>query len=241
MERLQKIMAQAGVASRRKCEQLITEGRVRVNGDVVRELGYKADPQCDRIEVDGQMIAREEHVYFLLYKPTGYITSVTDPQGRRTVLDLMRGVGARIYPVGRLDYDTSGLLLLTNDGEFAHYITHPRYELDKVYEAVVRGRIDDTALRKLREGIMLEDGMTAPAKAECLASDARRGTSTVRLTIHEGRNRQVRRMCEAVGHPVMQLARVRLGFLTLDGLKAGEYRALTASEVKKLQQMVCQP
>lgn len=234
MERLQKIMAQAGVASRRKCEELITEGRVRVNGEIVRELGYKADPQRDRIEVDGQEIAREANVYFLLYKPTGYITSVTDPQGRRTVLDLMKGVGARIYPVGRLDYDTSGLLLLTNDGEFANYITHPRYELDKVYEAVVRGRLEDVALRKLREGVMLEDGVTSPAEAECLTIDARRGTSVLRLTIHEGRNRQVRRMCEAVGHPVMQLKRVRLGFLTLDGLREGEYRALTAQEVEKL-------
>ncbi|MBN6188526.1 rRNA pseudouridine synthase [Aneurinibacillus sp. BA2021] len=237
MERLQKIMAQAGVASRRKCEELITAGRVKVNGATIRELGYKADPARDTIEVDGKKIERENHVYFLLHKPTGYITSVTDPQGRRTVLDLMKGIPQRVYPVGRLDYDTSGLLLLTNDGEFANHIAHPRHELDKVYEAVVKGRVEERALVRLREGVLLEDGMTAPAEAVCLGFQERSGTSVIRLTIHEGRNRQVRRMCEAVGHPVLALERVRLAFLTLDGVPKGAYRALTAEEVRRLRDL----
>lgn len=234
MERLQKIMAQAGVASRRKCEELITAGRVKVNGETVQELGYKADPTRDTIEVDGKKIEREKPVYFLLYKPTGYITSVTDPQGRKTVLDLMEKITERVYPVGRLDLDTSGLLLLTNDGEFANHIAHPRHELDKVYEAVVKGRVEEKALARLREGVMLEDGMTAPAEAVRLRFQERNGTSVIRLTIHEGRNRQVRRMCEAVGHPVLALERVRLAFLTLDGVSKGTYRSLTAEEVRRL-------
>ncbi|SDG85109.1 23S rRNA pseudouridine2605 synthase [Aneurinibacillus thermoaerophilus] len=231
MERLQKIMARAGVASRRKCEELIAAGRVKVNGEVIRTLGFKADPERDEIEVDGQKIVLEKHVYFLLNKPVGYITSVTDPQGRKTVLDLMEHVKERIYPVGRLDYDTSGLLLLTNDGAFANRIMHPRHELDKVYEAVVKGRIGEEALMRLCKGVMLEDGMTAPAQAERLSYDERNRRSAIRLTIHEGRNRQVRRMCEAVGHPVLKLKRVRLGFLTLDGVPEGKYRPLTKEEV----------
>ncbi|ERI10050.1 pseudouridine synthase [Aneurinibacillus aneurinilyticus] len=234
MERLQKIMAQAGVASRRKCEELIVSGRVKVNGVTIQELGYKADAVHDEIEVDGKKIARENHVYFLLNKPTGYITSVTDPQGRKTVLDLMKGIEERIYPVGRLDYDTSGLLLLTNDGEFANRITHPRHELDKVYEATVRGRMEEDALIQLRQGIALEDGMTAPAGAVRLRFNEKSKTTLIRLTIHEGRNRQVRRMCEAVGHPVRKLKRVRLAFLTLEGVPEGGYRPLTAEEVARL-------
>jgi 23S rRNA pseudouridine2605 synthase len=234
MERLQKIMAQAGVASRRKCEEFILAGRVKVNGIVVRELGFKADPLNDEIEVDGKIIARERPVYFLLNKPIGYITSVTDPQGRKTVLDLMNRVQERIYPVGRLDYDTSGLLLLTNDGEFANHIMHPRHELDKVYEAVVKGRMEERALARLRQGVMLEDGMTAPAEAVRLRYQEKEGTSVIQLTIHEGRNRQVRRMCEAVGHPVVKLKRIRLAFLTLDGVPEGKYRPLTGEEVARL-------
>lgn len=234
MERLQKIMAQAGVASRRKCEELIVSGRVKVNGVIIQELGYKADATRDEIEVDGKKIARENHVYFLLNKPTGYITSVTDPQGRKTVLDLMEGIEERIYPVGRLDYDTSGLLLLTNDGEFANRITHPRHELDKVYEATVKGRMEEDALIRLRQGIELEDGMTAPADAVRLRFNEKSKTTLIQLTIHEGRNRQVRRMCEAVGHPVRRLKRVRLAFLTLEGVPEGGYRPLTAEEVTRL-------
>jgi 23S rRNA pseudouridine2605 synthase len=237
MERLQKIMAQAGVASRRKCEELITAGRVKVNGVLVRELGYKADPMRDDIEVDGKKIAREQPVYFLLNKPTGYITSVTDPQGRKTVLDLLKDVKERIYPVGRLDYDTSGLLLLTNDGTFANHIMHPRHELDKVYEAVVKGRVGGKALEMLRKGVMLDDGPTAPAEAELLAYNSKQGTSVIRLTIHEGRNRQVRRMCDMVGHPVIKLKRVQLAFLTLKGVPEGKYRPLTEAEVERLQSL----
>jgi 23S rRNA pseudouridine2605 synthase len=237
MERLQKIMAQAGIASRRKCEELIAAGRVKVNGQVITELGYKADFTRDTIEVDGREIARESHVYYLLNKPAGYITSVTDPQGRKTVLDIMQGIEERIYPVGRLDYDTSGLLLLTNDGELANHIAHPRHEMDKVYEAVVKGMIEEKALQTLRQGVLLEDGMTSPAEAVCINRNKSEGTSVIHLTIHEGRNRQVRRMCEAVGFPVIRLKRLRLAFLTLKGVAEGEYRALTPEEVERLRRV----
>lgn len=237
MDRLQKVMAEAGVASRRKCEQFITEGRVKVNGTTITELGYKVDPTRDDIEVDGKKIEKERRVYYLLHKPTGVITSVSDPQKRKTVLDLMKGVKERIYPIGRLDYDTSGLLLLTNDGDFANHIAHPSHELDKVYEATVKGRIDEPALEKLRRGVRLEDGMTAPAVVEFVRYQQKNDTSVIHLTIHEGRNRQVRRMCEAVGHRVVQLRRIRLAFLTLEGTVEGTYRVLTPDEVNRLRSM----
>ncbi|WP_027417263.1 pseudouridine synthase [Aneurinibacillus terranovensis] len=237
MDRLQKVMAEAGVASRRKCEQFIAEGRVKVNGTTITELGYKVDPTRDDIEVDGKKIEKERTVYYLLNKPTGVITSVSDPQKRKTVIDLMKGVKERIYPVGRLDYDTSGLLLLTNDGDFANHIAHPSHELDKVYEATVKGRIAEPALEQLRRGVRLEDGMTAPALAEFIRYQKKNDTSMIHLTIHEGRNRQVRRMCEAVGHHVVQLRRIRLAFLTLEGTVEGTYRLLTPSEVNRLRSM----
>lgn len=237
MERLQKVLAHAGVASRRKCEELIRAGRVQVNGQTVTELGVKVDPTKDRIAVDGKPVRLETRKrYILLYKPAGVITSVRDPRGRRTVIDLVKDVPERIYPVGRLDYETEGLLLLTNDGELAHRIMHPRYELDKVYEAWVKGHPDEEALRRLREGMRLEDGWTHPAKVERVAERADR--TLLRLTIHEGRNRQVRRMCAAVGHPVLALRRVRVGFLTLDKLRPGAWRELTPDEVRRLKALV---
>jgi 23S rRNA pseudouridine2605 synthase len=238
MERLQKVLAHAGVASRRHCEELIVEGRVQVNGKVVKELGVKVDPAIDRIMVDGRRIRLEEHVYILLYKPTGVITSLHDPQGRRVVTDLLKGVKERVYPVGRLDYDTSGLLLLTNDGELANRLAHPSHEIDKVYRAWVKGVPAPEKVRKLAAGIMLEDGMTAPGQAKLIKTAPKGNKSLLELIIHEGRNRQVRRMCEAIGHPVLTLERVRLGFLSLEGLRPGEYRPLTSAEVERLKSAV---
>lgn len=235
MERLQKILAQAGVASRRNCEELIRQGRVKVNGTVVTEMGTKVDPKQDQILVDDKPINKEQLVYLLLNKPTGVITSLHDPQGRRVVTDLLAGIKERVYPVGRLDYDTSGLLLLTNDGELANRIAHPSYELDKVYRAWVKGTPSVKAIQKLASGILLEDGMTSPGEARMIREDKAAQESLLEITIHEGRNRQVRRMCEAIGHPVTRLERIKLGFLTLKGVKRGEYRHLTAQEVERLK------
>ncbi|MGD8189147.1 pseudouridine synthase [Brevibacillus ginsengisoli] len=238
MERLQKVLAQAGVASRRNCEEIIKEGRVRVNGAIVTELGTKVDPSIDEIEVDGKVIRREKHLYILLYKPTGVITSLHDPQGRKVVTDLLQGVQERVYPVGRLDYDTSGLLLLTNDGELANKIAHPSYEMDKVYRAWVKGIPTSDQVKRLATGIQLEDGMTSPGEARILEVDPVKKRAHLELTIHEGRNRQVRRMCEAIGHPVISLERIQLGFLTLEGLKKGDYRFLTNQEVEHIQRVL---
>ncbi|WGV62461.1 pseudouridine synthase [Brevibacillus brevis] len=240
MERLQKVLAHAGVASRRHCEELIAQGKVQVNGQVVREQGIKVDPLKDKIVVNGQQIKLEQHVYLLLYKPTGVITSVTDPQGRRVVIDLLKGIQERVYPVGRLDYDTSGLLLLTNDGELANRLAHPSYEIDKVYRAWVKGIPSPEKVRKLATGIRLEDGMTSPGQSKLLKAESSSQRALVELTIHEGRNRQVRRMCEVIGHPVLTLERIRLGFLTLDGLKPGEFRELTHEEVESLKRGLVQ-
>ncbi|KIP20815.1 Ribosomal large subunit pseudouridine synthase B [Anoxybacillus ayderensis] len=234
MERLQKVIAHAGVASRRKAEQLIVEGKVKVNGKVVTELGVKVSPQ-DRIEVDGIPLEREEPVYYLLYKPRGVISSVKDEKGRKVVTDFFKHVNKRIYPIGRLDYDTSGLLLLTNDGEFANILMHPRYEIEKVYIAKVKGIPVREKMKQLEKGVMLEDGVTAPAKAKVLSIDKRKQTAIVELRIHEGRNRQVRRMFEAIGHPVLKLKRERYAFLDLKGLNPGDYRELSPHEVKQLR------
>ncbi|MCM2531778.1 rRNA pseudouridine synthase [Neobacillus pocheonensis] len=234
MERLQKVIAQAGIASRRKSEELIKEGKVKVNGKVVKELGTKVS-SSDRVEVNEIQIEREEPVYFLLYKPRGVISSVNDDKGRKVVTDFFPGVMTRIYPVGRLDYDTSGLLLLTNDGEFANLLTHPRNEIDKFYVAKIKGIPLKENLRKLEKGIRLEDGKTAPAKVKMLSMDKKKQTSIIEIVIHEGRNRQVRRMFEAIGHEVTKLKRERFGFLTLNGLTAGDARELTPHEVKQLR------
>ncbi|MEH7345362.1 pseudouridine synthase [Bacillus sp. JJ1532] len=234
MERLQKVIAHAGFASRRKAEQLIVEGHVKVNGKIVKELGVKVS-SSDRVEVNGIPIEREEPVYFLLYKPRGVISSVQDDKGRKVVTDYLANIEQRIYPVGRLDFDTSGLLLLTNDGEFANLLMHPKSEVEKVYIAKVKGIPSREKTRSLEKGIKLEDGMTAPARVKMISMDKKKQTSIIELTIHEGRNRQVRRMLEAIGHPVIKLKRERYGFLTLHGLKAGEARELTAHEVKQLR------
>lgn len=237
MERLQKVISQAGIASRRKAEQLIVEGRVKVNGKIVRELGTKVNPQEDHIEVDGIPVEKEEPVYFLFYKPRGVLSTVKDDKGRKTVIDYFPHVSQRIFPVGRLDYDTSGLLLLTNDGEFAHLLMHPKHKIDKTYVAKLEGIPPRSLLKQLERGIELEDGITAPAKVKFLSGDRRKNTSIVEITIHEGRNRQVRRMFEKIGHKVLKLKRERYAFLTLIGLNAGESRELTPHEVKHLREL----
>lgn len=235
MERLQKVIAYAGVASRRKAEQLIVEGKVKVNGKVVRELGTKVS-KSDTIEVNGVKLEKEDKVYYMLYKPRGVISAVTDDKGRKTVVDLLKNhVHERIFPVGRLDYDTSGLLLLTNDGEFSNLMTHPKYKIDKTYIARLKGIPDKKSLMKLQNGIKLEDGKTAPAKVSMTLADPKLKKAICEITIHEGRNRQVRRMFEAVGTPVVKLKRERYAFLDLGNLSPGEYRPLTKHEVKLLR------
>ena len=233
MERLQKVMAHAGVDSRRKCEQLILDGRVKVNGQVVRELGVKVHAN-DRIEVDHVPIYKEEPRYILLNKPRSVISAVSDDKGRKVVLDLIEGVTERIYPVGRLDYDTTGLIVLTNDGEFANLLMHPKYQIDKVYVAKVQGIPTQASLNKLEIGVVLDGKKTSKAQAKLLSSNPTNGTAIAELTIHEGWNHQVKRMFEAVGHPVMKLKRERFAFLDIYNLNVGQWRDLTAFEVDKL-------
>lgn len=233
MERLQKVMAHAGVASRRKSEEMILNGQVTVNGKVVRELGVKVGNH-DRVEVNGIPLSRENHVYYLFYKPRGVISAVSDDKGRPVVTDYFEGVKERIYPVGRLDYDTSGALLLTNDGEFAQKLTHPKYEVDKKYVAKVQGIADKYNLRPLAYGTKIDGRKTAPARYEILSTDEKTQTSVVSVIIHEGRYHQVKKMFEACGLPVKKLKREEYGQLTLKGLQPGRYRALTPKEVKQL-------
>jgi 23S rRNA pseudouridine2605 synthase len=226
--RLQKVLAAAGLGSRRACEILIEEGRATVNGEVA-VLGRRVDPQADRVEVDGVRVpVRPGLVTYVLNKPRGVVSTASDPQGRPTVVQLVP-VEPRVFPVGRLDTDTEGLLLLTNDGDLAHRLTHPSFGVDKEYLAEVEGSPTPAELRRLREGVELDDGPTAPAKASLTAPGA------LRLVIHEGRNRQVRRMCEAVGHPVRRLVRTRIGPLADRRLKPGEWRVLDVDEVRALE------
>lgn len=236
MERLQKVLARAGVASRRGSEGLIQAGKVRVNGNVVTQLGTRVDPFRDRIEVEGRLLQLQKVRTFLFYKPQRVITSLDDPQGRQVVTDYVQHIEERLYPVGRLDYDTEGLLLLTNDGDLAYRLTHPKYEVKKVYQVTVEGIPGSQALRKLAQGVHLEDGLTAPAKVRLL--NTKWGQAQLELTIHEGRNRQVRRMCETVGHPVLHLIRTQISFLTLKGLQVGQVRELSQSEVSRLRRVV---
>lgn len=232
-ERIQKILSQAGIASRREAERIITEGRVTVNGAVVAELGAKADPARDKITVDGKPVTIEEQrVYLLLNKPVGYMTTLKDPEGRPIVTDLLKGLGVRVFPVGRLDYNTEGLLLLTNDGAWANRLAHPRHEVDKEYLVRVRGTVTREQITRLAGGLDLDDGKTAPARvAQTKQSD---NNTWLTITIHEGRYRQVRRMCEAVSLSVVRLRRIRYGSLALGELKPGEYRHLTPAEVREL-------
>ncbi|WP_028775730.1 pseudouridine synthase [Shimazuella kribbensis] len=236
MERLQKVLAQAGIASRRQAEVWIQEGKVQVNGQVVTELGTKVDPEKDHILVKGKSIQKERKRTFLFYKPLYVISSMHDPQGRKVIPDFFRAIQERVYPVGRLDFDTEGLLLVTNDGELANHLLHPRFEVEKQYVATVKGVPDEASMEQLRQGVYLDDGLTAPAQVKMIHK--REEDCKIKLTIHEGRNRQVRRMCKAIGHPVMHLVRTRLANLTVKGLKRGEFRELSASEVAGLKKLL---
>jgi 23S rRNA pseudouridine2605 synthase len=236
MMRLQRYLAQAGVASRRKAEELIVAGSVKVNGITVRELGTVVDPAADRIEYEGHVVvAVTSHVYYVLHKPFGVVTTMDDPQGRRTVADVMRSheIAQRVVPVGRLDYDTAGVLLLTDDGDLAHVLTHPRFGVDKTYRATVRGRLAPEAIEALGSGVKLDDGRAAPAVVRVIAT--RRVRSTVDITIHEGKNRQVRRMFEQLGHPVVDLVRMRFGPVALGALAPGALRPASDREVRDLR------
>ena len=232
-ERLQKVMAEAGVASRRKSETLITTGHVKVNAQTTKVLGTKVDDD-DHIEVDGVPLQREKLVYLLFYKPRGVISSVKDEKNRKTVMSYFPDVRQRIYPVGRLDYDTSGILLMTNDGNLANKLTHPKYKFEKTYVAKVEGIPTNDQLEKLRHGVRIDKKVTAPAKTKIMSSDLDKKTAIVEITIHEGRNHQVKKMFEKIGHPVTKLKREKYGFLTLDGLQSGEWRSLKPDEVNRL-------
>jgi 23S rRNA pseudouridine2605 synthase len=238
MERLQKVLAHAGVASRRACETMISSGRVTVNGRVVTELGTQVDPETDILAVDGKAVtAAPPPVYVLLNKPAGYVSTTNDPEGRPTVLDLLKGThGARLFPVGRLDLNSEGLLLLTNDGALTERLTHPRYELEKEYWVWVSGNPGEDALRRLRAGIPL-DGKPAPVdSADILERPARTDQPTLlRIVVHEGRKREIRRLCELAGYPVRRLRRVRLGSIELGDLAPGRSRLLTRQEVASLE------
>ncbi len=238
MERFQKVMAEAGVASRRASEKLIATGHVQVNGQTVTTLGTKVAAK-DKIEVDGVPLHREKQVYYLLNKPRGVISSAHDEKGRRTVVDILREdeIEERIYPVGRLDYDTTGLLLLTNDGALANKMMHPKFAVDKTYVAKVKGLISNDDLKQLRTGVKVDGRRTKPAKTRLKDTDREKKTSIVQLTIHEGHYHQVKRMLAAVGHPVIKLHRESYGFLNLQGVQPGDYRELRPEEVKRLNRL----
>jgi 23S rRNA pseudouridine2605 synthase len=231
--RLQKHLAQSGVASRRRCEELMLNGLVEVDGEVVTRLGTKIDPRAAVIRVDGARLPPvSEHVYLALNKPRGVVSTMSDPEGRRTLADLVADRPERLFHVGRLDTDTEGLILVTNDGDFAHWVTHPSYELDKTYVAEVRGVVDKAALRRLRDGVVVEGRTVEVRRAKLVQSTADR--SIVELTIHEGRNRIVRRLFEELGHPVRRLTRTEVGPVVLRGLRPGEHRELTRDELGAL-------
>jgi 23S rRNA pseudouridine2605 synthase len=230
--RLQKYIASAGITSRRKAEQWIADGRVIVNGEIVTEMGIQVTPGEDHVVVDGRVVTlQEEHVYYLLYKPIHVIASVSDPHGRRVVTDYLPKE-PRVYPVGRLDFMTSGLILLTNDGDFTNYMIHPRHEVNKTYQVLVKGRPSPAALDRLRDGIELEGRKTKVALVENIVPKG--NDLQFQMTIQEGRNRQVRRMCDVIEHPVIELKRIQMGSLQLGDLKPGEYRILTKNEIDAL-------
>ncbi|MGI6552783.1 MAG: rRNA pseudouridine synthase [Clostridia bacterium] len=236
-ERLQKYLSRMGVASRRACESLILEGKVQVNGKTVTVLGTKINPQLDLVQVEGRVIAQKEpKIYLMLNKPPGYVTTVKDDRGRPTVMDLIGPVERRIYPVGRLDYQTRGLLILTNDGDLAYILTHPKYEIKKTYLALVKGQPQEKDLDRLRKGIMLDGRKTAPASIRFLRRVGH--NSLVEIILHEGRNRQVRRMFHRIKHPVLELERTRIGSLDMGQLPLGAYRPLTREEIQSLFRLV---
>ncbi|NMA84769.1 MAG: rRNA pseudouridine synthase [Epulopiscium sp.] len=234
--RLQKYIADCGIASRRKAEELILDGKIKVNENTILTLGTKIDPSYDKVYYEGNLITPQERkVYVMLHKPEQYVTTVKDQFNRPTVMKLLTDITERIFPIGRLDYHTTGLLLLTNDGDLAHKLTHPRYEVPKKYLATVEGIPEESQLVQLRRGIRIEDYITAPASVTFIRKYHHH--SVLEIEIKEGRNRQVRKMCEAIGHPVQELERVSVGFLTLGNLKKGEYRHLTPKEIKYLKSL----
>ena len=231
--RLQKYLAGCGIASRRKAEEIISQGRITVDGQVITAMGVQIDPARQEIRLDGKLVTPyEDLLYILLNKPPGYVTTLSDPQGRPIVTSLLHGISARLFPVGRLDLDTEGALILTNDGEMAQKIQHPCHEVTKTYEAQVLGRPSPQKILHLEQGILLEGKKTAPAKLLIIAKG--HGTTSIRITIHEGRKRQVKKMFQAIGHPVFHLKRIAYGNLFLDGLLPGKYRILTQEDLKKI-------
>lgn len=231
-ERLQKVIARAGVASRRAAEQLILDGQVRVNGEVVRTLGTRVSVE-DVVQVEGRTLARESHVYFLLNKPAGVVTTLSDPEGRRCVGDLTREIPERVFPVGRLDYDAEGLIILTNDGDLANQLTHPRYEVERTYDAKVKGVPSEETIEQLRAGLRLGDGMARPRSVTKVGKA--RVNTWYRIVVTEGRPHLIKRLWDAVGHPVQRLRRVAFGGLELGKIEPGEIRALTVAEVSGLR------
>lgn len=235
MERLQKYLASCGIASRRKCEEYILQGKVSINGKTVKELGIKVNPQTDKIYFEGKEIkkSKEQSVYILLNKPIGYVTTVKDQFNRETVMDLVK-VKERIVPVGRLDMYTSGALILTNDGDFVYKITHPKHEITKTYTVTLKGIINNEEIEKLKSGVKIDEYITKPAKVRILKIDLESDTSRIEIIIHEGKNRQVRKMCESIGRKVLALHRSKIGNIGVKDLKIGTWRYLTEGEVKKL-------
>jgi 23S rRNA pseudouridine2605 synthase len=233
-ERLQKFLARAGIASRRRAEELIAAGRVRVGGRIVTELGTKVDARKDRVDVDGKRVVADEPLYLVLHKPRGVMCTLSDPEGRKTVADLVRNVGARVVPVGRLDFQTSGVLLFTNDGDFAAGLSHPSKGVEKVYVVKVQGNLNETLLDRFRQSIVIDGRPTVPAQVKKLRQE--NGKTWVEITLKEGRNRQVRRLGEAAGFIVMRLVRSAYAGITAEGLRPGEWRPLTLDELKDLKQ-----
>ncbi len=233
LERLQKFLSTAGVASRRQAERLMLEGRVTVNGKAAMELGLKVDPAKDAVKVDGKLVHVERLHYVLLNKPKGTICTMDDPEGRPKVTDLVRGVKARLYPVGRLDFDTTGALLLTNDGELANILMHPKHKFPKTYQAKVKGIPSPEQVEKLKKGVYIDGRRTAPAEAKVMG--VKEKNCSLMLTIREGRNKQVKRMCQAIGHPVLRLNRAAFGFLRVEDMAPGQWRHLDPEEVKMLK------
>lgn len=236
-ERLQKVIAQSGLTSRRKAEQLIVDGKVKVNGRLVTELGTRV-LSTDEVTVNGIPLEKEQNVYFLLYKPREYITSVSDDKGRRTVIDLMEAIEERIYPIGRLDYHSSGILLLTNDGQFAHQLMHPKFEVSKQYVVKIKGIMPKEKQMRLLEGVHDGKDLLKISRYNVKQVDRRKQNMIIEVTLHEGKNRHIRRLFEALGHPVDKLKREKYGFLSLGNLQPGEYRALTRKEIHDLRALV---
>ncbi|GAB3791690.1 pseudouridine synthase [Virgibacillus kimchii] len=235
-ERLQKVIAQSGVTSRRKAEKLITDGLVTVNGKLITELGTKVSP-ADKVEVNGVPIEKEEPVYYLLYKPRGVISSLKDDKQRKVVTDFFTEIPERVFPIGRLDYDSSGIILLTNDGEFANLLMHPKYEVDKVYVAKIEGMPSPQELKQLKKGVLSENEWLRAVHYKVLSTDRKNKSMIIELTLREGKNRHIRRMMKELGYPVQKLKREKYGMLTLTGLQPGEYRSLTPKEVKQMRNM----